>query len=453
MNQKTIDLTQGPIVRTLVRLALPIMTSSFLGAAYNIMDMAWVGTLGARAVAGVGVAGMYMWFSGGVSTLPRMGGQVNTAQAIGRKEIDKARDYAKAAIQLSLILGFTFAVLSLLFTRQMVGFFHLNDDVANDCAMSYIRITCGLIMFSFLNLTLTGLYTAQGNSKTPLVANFLGLSINMVLDPMLIMGLAFFPKLDSNGAAIATVIAQVIVSIVLIAKIPSAGGEVFRNQHYLVPAPWRFFSHIMRIGIPASLQSTAYCFISMILSRLIASFGPEAMAVLRVGNQIEAVTWNTADGFGSALNSFCGQNFGANKYDRIRKGYVFSIISNFIWGSIVMLVFVFAPGWIADIFFYEEAAIAICISYCMIIGLSEPFMAIEIIGSGALSGIGLTKLCSIISISLTSIRIPLAYFLQSTSLGLAGVWWAFSATSIAKGIVFTIAFALWSRRNKYAYNK
>lgn len=88
---KTVDLTSGPILKTLAELALPIMISSMLGTAYSIMDMAWIGLLGAKAVAGVGVGGMYVWLSQGLASLSRMGGQVNTAQACGRKDYDQAR--------------------------------------------------------------------------------------------------------------------------------------------------------------------------------------------------------------------------------------------------------------------------------------------------------------------------------------------------------------------------
>ena len=84
---KTIDLTSGPILKTLAELALPIMASSLLGTAYNITDMAWIGMLGSKAVAGVGVGGMYVWLSQGLVALPRMGGQVNVAQACGRGDI------------------------------------------------------------------------------------------------------------------------------------------------------------------------------------------------------------------------------------------------------------------------------------------------------------------------------------------------------------------------------
>lgn len=82
---KTVDLTSGPILKTLAELALPIMISSMLGTAYSIMDMAWIGLLGAKAVAGVGVGGMYVWLSQGLASLSRMGGQVNTARHVGAK--------------------------------------------------------------------------------------------------------------------------------------------------------------------------------------------------------------------------------------------------------------------------------------------------------------------------------------------------------------------------------
>ncbi len=82
--KKQLNLTSGPILRTLSELALPIMASSFLSTAYNITDMAWIGMLGSKAVAGVGVGGMYVWLSQGLSSLARMGGQVNMAHSLGR---------------------------------------------------------------------------------------------------------------------------------------------------------------------------------------------------------------------------------------------------------------------------------------------------------------------------------------------------------------------------------
>ena len=185
----SLNLTSGPILKTLSELALPIMASSMLATAYNITDMAWIGMLGAKAVAGVGVGGMYVWLSQGLASLPRMGGQVHAAQACGRGDYEKARSYASSAIQLSLFFGLLFSAACVLFIDPLLGFFQLDDANTYAAARSYMLITCGLLVFSYLNLTLTGLSTAQGDSKTPLMANLLGLISNMILDPMLILGI------------------------------------------------------------------------------------------------------------------------------------------------------------------------------------------------------------------------------------------------------------------------
>ena len=182
------NLTKGPILKTLTKLAIPIMASSFLGTLYNITDMAWIGLLGSKAVAGVGVGGMFTWFSQGLAAMARMGGQVQVAQCIGRGEKEKAHGFAQAAVQLAAFMGMAYALLSLVFTKQMVGFFQLADVEAHAAAISYTQIACGLIVFSFMTLTLTGLYTAQGDSKTPFLANLIGLVTNMILDPVLILG-------------------------------------------------------------------------------------------------------------------------------------------------------------------------------------------------------------------------------------------------------------------------
>ena len=185
-----------PILKTLTKLAIPIMASSFLGTLYNITDMAWIGLLGSKAVAGVGVGGMFTWLSQGLAAMARMGGQVQVAQCIGRDERDRAHGFAQAAVQLATLMGMAYAVISLVFTRQMVAFFQLTDPEAQTAALSYTKIACGLIVFSFLTLTMTGLYTAQGDSKTPFLANLIGLVTNMILDPVLILGPDRFRSLE-----------------------------------------------------------------------------------------------------------------------------------------------------------------------------------------------------------------------------------------------------------------
>ena len=206
---------------------------------------------------------------------------------------------------------------------------------------------------------------------------------------------------------------------------------------------------ICKIGIPTALQGMAYCAISMVLTRMVSAFGAEAIATQRVGGQIESVSWNTADGFASALNAFIGQNYGAGKMDRVKKGYRASLFTVGIWGLLITMLFVFAPNTIASLFFHEPKAIATAVGYLVIVGFSEAFMCVELTTIGALSGLGKTHLCSVISILFTSARIPLAIVLGQSTLGLDGIWWAVSLTSIAKGIIFVFTF-FWITKEKPA---
>lgn len=441
------NLTKGPILKTLTKLAIPIMASSFLGTLYNITDMAWIGLLGSKAVAGVGVGGMFTWLSQGLAAMARMGGQVQVAQCIGRGERDRAHGFAQAAVQLATLMGMAYAVISLLFTRQMVAFFQLTDLEAQTAALSYTKIACGLIVFSFLTLTMTGLYTAQGDSKTPFLANLIGLVTNMILDPVLILGPGPFPKLGVVGAAIATVTAQAIVmTMMILGVIIQKKENVLKGIRLTAKIPKEYLGGLCRIGIPTAIQGMAYCAISMVLTRMVSAYGAEAVATQRVGGQIESISWNTADGFAAALNAFIAQNYGAGKMDRVRKGYRASLWTVGIWGLLISFVFICFPQAIADIFFHEPKAVATAVGYLVIIGFSEAFMCVELTTVGALSGLGRTRLCSIISITFTSARIPLAIILGGL-IGLSGIWWALSVTSIIKGIIFTCTF-LWITRKR-----
>ena len=443
------NLTEGSIFKVLMKLSLPIMASAFLATAYSITDLAWIGTLGSSAVAGVGVGGMYVWLSQGLSTLARMGGQVPMAQALGKGEIEHAKNYAVTSLWVVILFGILFGAISLFFTTPLVSFYDLDSLQTVSYAKSYLKLTCGLIIFSYIGYTLTGLYTAQGDSKTPLKANFIGLVTNMILDPLLILGIGPFPRFEVIGAAIATVFAQFLVMVVLIFDIYRPKSKNILKSANILRFPGKqYLKDIFKIGTPAALQGTLYCAFSMVLTRMVSGFGDGAIATQRVGGQIESITWNVADGFAAALNAFSAQNFGAGKMDRVKKGYYLSAAAIAFWGTLIGIIFLLFPNGIAKIFFHEPQVIAIAIGYLMIIAVGEPSMCVEIVSSGAISGLGNTKLCSIISILFTGSRIPLAWFLSNTALGLKGIWWALTITSICKGIVFVLAFRSQSKFNR-----
>lgn len=435
MKHRTIDLLNGNILSVLTGLAVPIMATALVQAVYNLTDMAWIGMVGSDAVAAVGAAGMYTWFSTGVAALAKMGGQVQVAQAIGGGKQEKAAAYGRGALQMALMLALAYGMFTNLFAESLIGFFHLNSADTIRGAVIYLRIACGLILFAFTGQTLTGLYTASGNSRTPFLANCIGMCLNLLLDPVLILGIGPFPALGVTGAAIATVSAQMVVCLVLIL---SAGKDPLLSTclHIWKRTRLSYFQNIGKIGIPAALQEMVYCGISMVLTRFITNWGDGAVAVQRVGGQIESLAWMTSQGFGTAINAFTGQNYGAGNLQRVKKGYHTAAAAMFTWGLLTTALLYFGAEPIFRLFIREADVVPIGVSYLKIIAVGETFMCMELMTVGAMSGLGLTLEASVITILFTTMRIPLSMALGSTALGLDGVWWALSLSSIMKGILF-----------------
>ena len=452
MKSHHVDLLNEAIAPALTRLALPIMATSLVQMLYNLTDMAWIGRLGAGAVTAVGSAGMYTWFSQGFAILARTGGQVKTAHCLGAGENDSAAQYARGALQLGILFAVLYGLVSLFGASRLIGFFKLNSPEVIAQAEWYVRIACGLVIFSYLNAILTGLLTAAGNSRTPFIVNVAGLVFNVVLDPVLIFGIGPFPVLRVTGAAIATVIAQMIVTVMFFI-FAMKDTVLFQYVRYLKKPDLHHMKGIVRIGFPTSVQSMLFTGISMIIARLVAGYGDAAVAVQKVGSQIESISWMTADGFAAAVNSFTSQNHGAGKKRRIYQGYVSALKVVFVWGIFCTLLLICCPAPVFRIFITEKDVIPLGVDYLRILGVSQLFMSLEITTAGAFSGYGKTVPPSVISIVFTALRIPLALILVHTTLALNGIWWSITISSILKGVLLFVWFYIFMRGEKLIYNR
>lgn len=428
-----INLLEGNILPALSALALPIMATSLIQMAYNLIDMIWIGKIGASAVASVGAAGMFMWLSNGLATLAKMGGQIKVGHALGAQKKEDAASYAQSSIQMGIVFAIGFGILSVVFADEMIGFFQLNSAQVIQDAKLYLMITCGLVIFSFMNQIFTGILTAMGNSGTSFIATGIGLVLNIVLDPLFIFGFGAIPPMGVAGAAIATVLAQLVVMLLFLYTI-LRDTVLFSNVHILHSYSSQHTMEIFRIGLPSAVQSMLFSGISMVIARLIAGWGDAAVAVQKVGSQIESISWMTAEGYAAALNSFVAQNHGAKNTDRIREGYRLSMIVMLSWGVFCSLVLIVFPQLIFQVFIQEAEVLPMGVDYLRILGVSQLFMCMEITTAGAFSGLGKTLPPSIVSITLTGARIPMAILLGRW-LGLNGVWWAITISSIEKGIV------------------
>ena len=158
----------------------------------------------------------------------------------------------------------------------------------------------------------------------------------------------------------------------------------------------------------------------------------------------------TADGFAAAVNSFLAQNHGAGKYSRIPKGYYSAMKVVLVWGLFCTLLLIFLPAPVFRLFITEADILPMGVDYLMILGVSQLFMSVEITTAGAFAGLGRTLPPSVTSIVLTGMRIPFAMLLIHTPLGLNGIWWSITISSIFKGIILFIWFRhLLAHRKNY----
>lgn len=438
------DLLNGRILPTLTKLTIPIVLTAMIQMAYNMTDMLWIGQLGANSVAAIGVAGMFTWLSNGLVMMPRIGGQVKTGHSIGGRNMDDTISYESASFQIAIVFALTFAFSMIVLAPLLVSFFDLHNSYTISSAVIYMRTCCGLCLFNFLNQVITGLFFATGDSRSPFIANSIGLVVNIVLDPLLIFGWGIIPAMDVLGAAVATVLAQLIVTIIFIL--------IILKKHHIIKKIklWKiyhysYYTNILKIGFPMALQNMLFSICSMIIARFVAGYGDGAVAAQKIGTQIESISWGMGDGFQAAINSFIAQNYGARQIDRVKKGYRTMMVIAVIWGALCMGVLLGCPADIFRIFLNDQQVLPIGVSYLMIIGYSQIFMICEITTAGAFSGLGNSFPPSFVSIVFTLGRIPLI-FIFTHFLGLNGIWWAISFSSILKGIVSFAWFEIYKRK-------
>lgn len=435
---KRIDLLNGSIARAIFWLSLPIMGTQFITMAYNLFDTMWVGQLGNQSVTAVGVAGSFMWVGSGIAMIPQIGGQVTTGQSIGEGNLDKARRFSREAIQLVLLFMTVYALLCIVFSHQFISFFRLHDPETAAAAASYLSIVSVGNIVMGINIVMEGVLTAAGDSKTPFKYNVSGALLNIILDPLLIFGIGPFPEMGVNGAAIATVISEGIVSL-LFARFIMTDDYLFEDFSLFAGPDRKGVLRIITLGAPPALFNIVYAFISMVISRIIVTFGDAAVAIQRIGGQIESVTWMTSEGFSYSMNAFTSQNYGAENYDRIKKGFATGTAMVTAYGAAMTALLVLGAAPIFGIFIHEPDIIAGGANYLRIVGLSQLFMGYELATTGAFNGLGQTKLPAAVGMILTVARIPACYLLMPV-LGINGVWWAISLSSILKGTLLNILF-------------
>jgi putative MATE family efflux protein len=420
---------------------MPIMATSFIQMAYSLTDMAWVGRLGSESVAVIGAVGILTWMSSAIALLNKVGAEVSVAQAIGARDTESARAFATHNITIALIISILWGGALFIFANPIMELFRLAPNITCGAA-SYLRIVSTALPFIFLTAAMTGIYNASGRSNIPFYISGSGLVLNIILDPIAI----FVLRLGTDGAAFATWISEALVCAIFIYRL-------FRRDHllgglkFLCRLRRSFTLRIFRLGTPVALLNTLFAFVNMFLCRTAATHGGHiGLTAFTTGGQIEAITWNTAQGFATALSTFIAQNHAAHCDDRVSRAWHITMRMTMLFGTLCTALFIFWGNELFSIFVPEREAYEAGGVFLRIDGYSQLFMMLEITMQGVFYGLGRTTPPAIVSIVCNYARIPVALLLVRLGMGVEGIWWAISGTSIAKGATLLLWFLIIKRR-------
>jgi putative MATE family efflux protein len=302
------------------------------------------------------------------------------------------------------------------------------DVFENACV--YLRIVGLGIPPAFVTAAVTGVFTGAGKSRLTFWANAVGLVLNMALDPLMILAWGW----GVAGAAIATVISQGVVCALLVWFVKRHPTRPFERFRVLGKVNWERARQILRWSLPIALESGAFTALAMVVTGMVSEwYGENAVAVQRVGSQIESLSWLVGGGFASAVTAFMGQNFGARKWSRIRRGFRVAMAALVGWEVAVTLLLIFCGRFLFSLFLSEpEGILDMGATYLTILAGCQLFMALEGVSSGTFRGVGKTLPPSVISISSNLIR-PLLCWWLAGMMGLDGIWLGVTVSAALRG--------------------
>lgn len=328
-------ITEGVIWKQLLLFFFPILFGTFFQQLYSTVDTIIVGrAVGKQALAAVGVTAPFINLLVGFFTGLASGAGVVISQYYGARENAKVSGCVHTAVTLSLAAGVVFMGIGMAAAPTVLAFMQTPEEIM-DLSVLYIRVYfTGMIPTLLYNMG-TGILRAVGDSKRPLYFLIASSLLNIVLD------LVFVVAMDMGvaGAALGTVLSQVLsAALVVLALVHSAGAPYSLNPREL-GLDGSLLTQMVRIGLPAGLQSVMYTVSNLIIQSAVNTFDTDAIAAWTVYGKMDALFWMSLSSMGLAITTFAGQNFGARKYDRIRKGLRVALLIAAIIAALCVVIF------------------------------------------------------------------------------------------------------------------
>jgi putative MATE family efflux protein len=429
------DLTTGKEGRQILKFALPLLVGSVFQQLYNIVDSIIVGrVVGKEALAAVGNAFPIMLTLIALIIGVAFGGTIVISQYFGAKDYEKVKKAIGTIYLLMFSMAIVLSIVGLIFSEKVLRLIDVPEDIL-PMAKTYINIIiAGLVVFFGFNGT-SAILRGLGDSKTPMYFMIISTGMNIILD------LLFVVKFEWGiaGAAYATLISQggaFITAIIYLNKTHKLISIRFKDFTF----DKQIFLQSLRIGLPTGFQQTFVALGMMALLRIVNNFGTNVIAGYSVAGRIDSIAITPAMIFSQALAAFVGQNIGAGKQERIKKGLRATFLMSSAVAIAISSLIILSKGVLVGIFNKDPEVIRIGGEYLVIVSLFYIVFTGMFTINGLLRGAGDTLVPMFITLfALWLVRIPAAVFLSKTELQETGIWWAVPI-GWAAGLILSYAY-------------
>ena len=344
------DLTEGPVWKHLVRMVAPMTVGISASFLVMLIDAYWLGQLGENALAAVGVAFPITFAVFAVAIGLSSGAMAAVARAIGAKDREEVRKITTAATLLAVLSCGVVSVLGAVFSPQLAAMANAQGELL-ELATVYLRIWFIGLVFLAGPVIANGILRAMGNVVTPSILMISTAFINMVLDPLLIFGVGPFPRMEMAGAAVATVLANVVAAVLF------AAIMAFRERLLTwTGLGWsnlkKHWAAIARVGAPAAISTGANPIALFFVVKSLARFGDgennAALAAFTAASRVETLAVIPLFALSGCIGPLTGQNFGAGRIDRVHAAFRASFLFCIIWSLATAVILAVFGGYLTN---------------------------------------------------------------------------------------------------------